>query len=109
MIKVTLSGPGPAGPSRSIECEPGQSLMLAALDAGVDGIDADCGGILNCATCHVYVREPHFSRLALAGGSEQDMLEFTASPRRSNSRLSCQISLTDEMDGLVVDIPESQT
>lgn len=109
MINVTLHGPGPAGSGRSIKCETGQSLMLAALDGGVEGIEADCGGILNCATCHVYVREPHFSRMAPAGGAEQDMLEFTASPRRANSRLSCQIPLTEEMDGLIVDIPESQT
>lgn len=109
MINVTLSGPGSAGPSRSIRCETGQSLMLAALDAGIEGIEADCGGILNCATCHVYVREPHFSHLLPAGGAEQDMLEFTASPRQANSRLSCQIPLTDSLDGMAVDIPEQQT
>ncbi len=109
MITVTLCGPGPTGPSRTIHCETGQSLMLAALDAGVDGIEADCGGILNCATCHVYVREPHFSQLATADGAEQDMLEFTASPRQANSRLSCQIPLIDALDGLAVDIPEHQT
>lgn len=109
MINVTFHGPSLAGSGRGIECETGQSLMLAALDAGVDGIEADCGGILNCATCHVYVREPHFSRLAPAGGAEQDMLEFTASPRRANSRLSCQILLVEQLNGLAVDIPESQT
>ena len=109
MIKVTFHGPGNAGSDRSIEGEAGQSLMLAALDAGVDGIEADCGGILNCATCHVYVREPHFSHMGPAGGAEQDMLEFTASPRRLNSRLSCQILLSEKLNGLVVDIPESQT
>jgi 2Fe-2S ferredoxin len=109
MIHVTLAGPGPSGPSRTIQCETGQNLMLAALDAGVEGIEADCGGILNCATCHVYVREPHFSQMLPASGPEQDMLEFTASPRQPNSRLSCQISLVDALDGLAVDIPEHQT
>ncbi len=82
--------------------------MQAALEAGVNGIEADCGGILNCATCHVYVREPHVGHLAPPSGGERDMLEFTASARRENSRLSCQISLTDSLDGMVIDIPELQ-
>jgi 2Fe-2S ferredoxin len=109
MIKIAFAGPGPGGETRLVECDTGQSLMQAALEAGLSGIEADCGGILNCATCHVYVREPHFRLLPAASGAEQDMLEFTASPRKPNSRLSCQIPLTDALDGLAVDIPETQT
>ena len=109
MITVTFVTSGLAAETFSLQCETGQSLMQAALDAGIAGIEADCGGILNCATCHVYVREPHVRRLAPAGGSEQDMLEFTTSPRRNASRLSCQIELTEELDDITVEIPESQT
>lgn len=82
--------------------------MQAAMDANVAGIEADCGGLLTCATCHVYVREPHASRLPPPSADELSMLEFTASARQANSRLSCQIDLTDALDGLTVDLPPSQ-
>ena len=111
MITLTFFEPGAsgaAGAARTVQCESGQSLMQAALEAGVNGIEADCGGILNCATCHVYEREPHLDLLAPPSGGERDMLEFTASARRENSRLSCQISLTETLDGMVIDIPELQ-
>jgi 2Fe-2S ferredoxin len=92
----------------TLQCEPGQSLMQAAVAANVQGIEADCGGLVTCATCHVYVREPHASRLPPPEADELAMLEFTASARRSTSRLSCQIELDPELDGLTVDLPESQ-
>ena len=84
------------------------SLMQAAVAANVAGIEADCGGLLTCATCHVYVREPFAGRLPPPSDDELAMLEFTASPRRPNSRLSCQIELGPALDSLTVDLPESQ-
>ena len=107
-IKVHLFGPASAPGETTLEVKPGQSLMQAATANNVKGIEADCGGLMTCATCHVYVREPFASRLALPTADELGMLEFTASPRASNSRLSCQIKLTPELDGLAVDLPESQ-
>ena len=91
-----------------LQCKTGQSLMQAALAANIDGIEADCGGLMTCATCHVYVREPHASQLPLPSADELGMLEFTAAPRKPSSRLSCQIALTEALDGLTVDLPESQ-
>ena len=82
--------------------------MAAAVSAGVAGIEADCGGLMTCATCHVHVREPWAGRLPAPQTDETAMLEFTSSPRQPNSRLSCQIMLTDAMDGLTVDLPQSQ-
>lgn len=92
----------------TIDCKTGQSLMQAAIAANVPGIEADCGGLLTCGTCHVFVHEPHASALPPAGEDENGMLDFTATPRRPNSRLSCQIDLTDALDGLTVDLPASQ-
>jgi ferredoxin, 2Fe-2S len=91
-----------------IACHTGQSLMQAAMSAHVDGIEADCGGLLTCATCHVMVREPWASQLPQPTGDESGMLEFTAVPRQPNSRLACQIQLTEALDGLTVDLPLSQ-
>lgn len=82
--------------------------MEAAVAANVPGIEADCGGLMTCATCHVLVREPFAARLPPPGPDELAMLEFTASPRHPNSRLSCQIELTEALDGLTVDLPISQ-
>lgn len=96
------------GPALELTGKPGQSLMQAAVAANVAGIEADCGGLMTCGTCHVYVREPHASQLPLPLEDEQAMLDFTASPRRANSRLSCQIQLTGALDGLAVDLPPSQ-
>ena len=109
MITVQFIAPlaGAAQPLQ-LRCNTGQSLMQAAVAAQVEGIAADCGGMMTCATCHVYVREPHASQLPPPGEEELGMLEFTASPRRANSRLSCQIKLTQELDGLTVELPESQ-
>lgn len=86
----------------------GQSLMAAAMAGDVDGIAADCGGLLTCATCHVFVAEPFASSLTPPDAEELAMLAFTATPRQPNSRLSCQITLTPELDGLTVELPASQ-
>jgi 2Fe-2S ferredoxin len=107
-IKVHLHGPASAPGETVIEGRAGESLMQAAVAANVKGIEADCGGLLTCATCHVYVREPFASRLPPPQDDELGMLEFTASPRRPTSRLSCQLELAPALDGLEVDLPESQ-
>ena len=96
------------GHAHALRCRPGHSLMQAAVAAGIPGIEADCGGMMTCGTCHVYVREPHASRLPPPDSLESSMLDFTAAPRRANSRLSCQIDLTAELDGLTADLPPSQ-
>ena len=87
----------------------GTSVMQAAVMHGVDGIVAECGGSCMCATCHVYVREEQLAMTPPMQPDEDAMLEGTASPRRPNSRLSCQLAMSQEMDGLVVQLPETQT
>lgn len=99
----------PGGPgSAAVSAKPGKTLMQAAQSAGVDGIAADCGGSLTCATCHVLVREPWASALPAPSAEERSMLEFTAEPAQANSRLACQIALTEVLDGLTVDLPGTQ-
>lgn len=93
---------------RTVKAKPGQSLMQVALAGDIDGVAADCGGTLTCATCHVMVREPWFSQLPPMQSDEQGMLEFAAVERQANSRLSCQIVVTESLDGMQVDLPESQ-
>jgi 2Fe-2S ferredoxin len=96
------------GTRRTIDARVGWSLMRAAVDAGEEGIAADCGGCLNCATCHVIVDAAWAERLAAPSADETAMLEMTAAPRQSNSRLSCQIALDESLSGLVVQLPPSQ-
>jgi ferredoxin, 2Fe-2S len=91
-----------------IQCEPGISVMQAAVNANLGGIEADCGGLLSCATCHVVVPAPWLQQLPAAQADELSMLEFTATPRTPNSRLSCQIMLTQSLDGLTLELPPSQ-
>ena len=102
--------PNDAGAPRitDVQSRNGQSLMQAAVDAGIDGIAADCGGLLTCATCHVYVQEPWASQLPAASADELGMLEFVAAPRQSGSRLSCQIMLSDALEGMTVVLPAVQ-
>ena len=108
MIKVHLV-PADGGEALTLQAKPGQSLMQAAVAANVHGIEAECGGLLTCATCHVYVREAFMDKLPAPSGDELGMLDFTASPKKANSRLSCQIELAPELDGLTVDLPATQT
>lgn len=82
--------------------------MQAATQAGMDAIAADCGGSLTCATCHVYIDTAYLSKLPPPSADELTMLEMTASERKPNSRLSCQITITSELDGLLVQLPETQ-
>lgn len=92
----------------TVDAAPGQSVMQAAVRAGVPGIDADCGGACACATCHVYVDERFLERTGVPGGMEAEMLGFTAAERRPASRLACQLAVTPALDGLMVRIPPQQ-
>ena len=92
----------------TIDAKLGRSLMKAAIGANIEGVAADCGGTLTCATCHVMVREPWLSQLPAMTDDEDGMLDFAASARQANSRLSCQIMLTEAMDGMQIDLPASQ-
>lgn len=95
------------GTEHEVEADVGGSVMHAALDNLVPGIDADCGGECSCATCHVMVAEDWLSKVGQLGETEESMLDLNPE-RQSNSRLSCQIKITDELDGLVVQLPEFQ-
>jgi len=95
------------GASRTIEVKAGLSVMEGAVKNNIPGIDADCGGACACATCHVYVDEAWLSKVGTASAMEESMLDF-AEGVKPNSRLSCQIKVTDALDGLVVTTPESQ-
>ena len=99
----------PDGRSERIEADGAESAMLAATSHGVDGILAECGGNAMCATCHVYVDGSWVGRLPPVTGDEDALLDGTAAERLPNSRLSCQIKLTPELDGLVLRLPERQT
>ena len=84
------------------------TVMEGARDNGVPGIDADCGGACACSTCHVYVDPAWVERLPGKESMEEDMLDFAWNPNPQTSRLTCQIKVTEEIDGLVVHIPERQ-
>ena len=96
------------GKSHVIDVPNGLSVMEGAIQNNVPGIDADCGGSMACATCHVYVKEEWFNKLPQKEEGEEDMLDLAFEPKK-NSRLSCQIVVSNEIDGLVVDLPEKQT
>ena len=95
------------GTEQTVEGLPGMSVMETAVKNMVPGIDADCGGACACATCHVYVDAAWVSKTGTKEQMEQSMLDF-ASAVKENSRLSCQIKVTRELDGLVVRMPEHQ-
>ena len=96
------------GSEETVEVRAGTSLMLGALTNGVDGIEAECGGSCMCATCHVYVDEAWLDKLPKVQILEDEMLDDTAAERKPNSRLSCQIEMSDSLDGIVVELPETQ-
>ena len=95
------------GKSHSVEVPKELSVMEGAIQNNIPGIDADCGGACACATCHVYVDEKWFDKIEEKVSAEQDMLDVAFEPN-SFSRLACQISVTDELDGLVVKMPSKQ-
>ena len=96
------------GNSKTINVESGLSVMEGAIQNDIPGIDADCGGSMACATCHVYVEEKWLNKLPKAEDAENDMIDMAYNPKK-NSRLSCQIILSDELEGLEVTTPEKQT
>ena len=91
----------------TIDADEGMSLMEVALQNGVPGIDADCGGACACATCHVYVDKSWVEKTGEAEQMEQDMLDF-AFDVTEQSRLSCQVKVTDDLDGIIINLPEKQ-
>ena len=96
-----------SGKSHTIEVANGLSVMEGAVQNNIPGIDADCGGSMACATCHVYVKEEWFNKLPKKEDGEEDMLDMAFEPKK-NSRLSCQLMVTDQLVGLIVNLPEKQ-
>lgn len=99
MVKITFIEPD--GTQKNVEAETGYSVMEAATRNGVQGIAAECGGQCSCATCHVYIEGDFFDRVGPPQDDEEDMLDFS-DVREANSRLGCQVELSDELDGLIV-------
>lgn len=97
----------PDGTRKSVNAQIGQSIMEVAVQNGVNGIDADCGGACSCATCHGYIDEKWRDRIESADSVELEMLDF-AYMRAVGSRLTCQIKVVDDMDGLLIRLPEAQ-
>ena len=96
------------GTNHTGDVQNGLTVMEGAVQNNIPGIDADCGGSMACATCHVYVKEDWFDKVNKKNEGEDDMLDQAYEPKK-NSRLSCQIIVSDDLDGLVVDMPEKQT
>lgn len=99
---------GSDGDQRVVDAFAGESVMSAALRNGVPGIVGECGGNASCATCHVWVREEFVEAVGGPGDLEDDLLDLGVEDRRDCSRLGCQVELTDDLDGLTVDVPPSQ-
>ena len=106
MAKITYTDQ--EGNSKTIEVENGLSIMEGAVQNDIPGIDADCGGSMACATCHVYVEDEWLNKLPKPEDGEIDMIDMAFDPKK-NSRLSCQITVTDELDGLKVTTPKKQS
>ena len=96
------------GNSKTIEVENGLTVMEGAIQNNIPGIDADCGGSMACATCHVSVEEKWLNKIQKAEEAEEDMIDMAFEPKK-NSRLSCQLIVSEELDGLIVTTPSKQT
>ncbi len=96
------------GTSHDVEVANGLTVMEGARDNGIPGIEADCGGACACSTCHVYVDAAWVEKLPAMDDMEEDMLDFAFEPDPARSRLTCQIKVSDEIDGLIVHMPEKQ-
>jgi 2Fe-2S ferredoxin len=105
MVKITFIDSG--GTSRTVDADPGATVMETAIKNDIPGIEAECGGACACATCHVYVEEEWRAKTGTPSPMEEDMLDF-GHDVRPNSRLSCQIKVSEELEGLVVRTPERQ-
>ena len=106
MAKITYTDQ--KGNSKTINIDNGLSVMEGAIQNNIPGIDADCGGSMACATCHVYVEEKWLDKLPKAEDGEIDMIDMAFEPKK-NSRLSCQLIVSDELEGLQVKTPEKQS
>ena len=96
-----------SGKSHTIQVQNGLTVMEGAVQNNIPGIDADCGGGMACATCHVYVKEEWFNKLPKKEDGEEDMLDMAHEPNKF-SRLSCQLTVSDKLEGLVVNLPAKQ-
>ena len=96
-----------SGKPHTIQVQNGLTVMEGAVQNDIPGIDADCGGSMACATCHVYVKKEWFNKLPKKEDGEEDMLDMAYEPSKF-SRLSCQLTVSDELEGLVVKLPEKQ-
>ena len=106
MTKITYTDH--QGNSKTINLDNGLSVMEGAIQNEIPGIDADCGGAMACATCHVYVKDEWFNKISKAEDAEVDMIDMAFEPKK-NSRLSCQLIVSDELDGLKVTTPLQQS
>jgi len=97
-----------SGDRKEIDVPAGTTVMAAALKNGIDGIVAECGGVCMCSTCHVFVDEAFLGKIPPADDTEEAVLEIAAIERQPNSRLSCQIKVTEDLEGLIVRMPEKQ-
>ncbi|GAA1881462.1 2Fe-2S iron-sulfur cluster-binding protein [Asanoa iriomotensis] len=97
-----------AGVERVVDAAVGESAMSAAVRNGIPGIIGECGGNVSCGTCHVWVREEFRAGVGAPGDMEDDLLDLGVDDRRAGSRLACQIPLTTELDGIVLDVPPEQ-
>ena len=95
------------GKTHTVDVANGLSVMEGAIQNNIPGIDADCGGGMACATCHVYVKEEWFNKLPKKEDGEEDMIDMAYEPNKF-SRLSCQLTVSEELDGLIVNLPEKQ-
>ena len=96
------------GTEHQVDVDVGTSIMEGAVSNSIPGIDADCGGSMACATCHIYVNDKWFDKIPAAEDAEVDMIDMAFEPKK-NSRLSCQIIISDELDGLIINIPSKQS
>ncbi|MEM8959731.1 MAG: 2Fe-2S iron-sulfur cluster-binding protein [Pseudomonadota bacterium] len=96
------------GAEHIVDVPNGLTVMEGARDNGIPGIEADCGGACACSTCHVYIDPTWVDKLPKIDAMEEDMLDFAYEPRPGQSRLTCQLKVTDALDGLIVQMPEKQ-
>lgn len=106
MAKITYIEHG--GKEHVVDVANGMTVMEGARDNNIPGIEADCGGACACSTCHVYVHPDWVEKLPARDDMETDMLDFAYEPDEARSRLTCQLKVTDALDGLVVQMPEKQ-
>lgn len=105
MVNITFIQPDDT--EKSVEASPGHSIMEVAMRNNISGIVAECGGQCSCATCHVYIEGGFFDKVGPPVDDEEDMLEFSET-RRDNSRLGCQVEITEDMDGMIVRVADEE-